>query len=135
MLEQEHPQDHGRGRARAPAPAAQRMPAAKGGVDQLDEGVIVQDLVDRPELVIPELVPVRQQHLEDAALSIRATDHGAPIEAELVRCAVGGHQSITDDNAATRKYASRKLTVLPRAGRHSPRKSRASAVSFAPGSS
>jgi hypothetical protein len=53
---------------------------AKGGLDQIDKLVILQGLIDCPQLVIPQLVTVGKQHLEDAALRIRATDHGASRE-------------------------------------------------------
>ena len=87
--------DDGRGRAEPPAAAAQRVPAAEGGVDQIDELGIVQDLVDRAELGTPQLVAVGQQHFEDAALRIRATDHGASMETAWPRCFWG--EVATDD--------------------------------------
>ena len=77
MLEQKHAEDDRGGRSEAPASAAQRVAAESGG-DEVDEVFIVQELVDRPELGGPELVTIGQQYLEDAALRIRATDHGAP---------------------------------------------------------
>ena len=120
--------------AEPPAAAAQRVPAAEGGVDHIDEHVIVQDLVDRAELGTPQLVAVGQQHFEDAALRIRATDHGASMELERVRCTVGRSASITDHDEGTHEPRSRKISVRPRIRRCSPRKQRPSAVSFAPGS-
>ena len=137
MLEQEHAQDDGDGRPETPATAAQRVSAAEGGFEQVNEGIIVQDLVDRPELGVPELVPVGQQHFEDAALRIRATDHGPSMESGRLRCAVSGSVSeiITRDDGAASPRASRKLSVLPVVGRRSPRNTRASALSFAPESS
>jgi hypothetical protein len=134
MLEQEHAQDHSGGRPEPPAPAAQ-VPAAEGGGDELDQLVIVQNLVDRPELVIPQLVTVGPQHLEDTALRMRATDYGASMEIERVQCAVGRSTSITCDDGAARELTSRKLSTLPRTRRRSPRQPRVSAVRFAPGSS
>lgn len=34
-----------------------RGDAAEGGFEQVNDGIIVQDLVDRPELGVPELSP------------------------------------------------------------------------------
>src|SRR5205809_699617 len=104
-------QDHGGGRAEPPAAAAQRVPAAEGGVDQINELVIVQELVDGPEFVRPELVSIGQQHLEETALRIRATDHGASMALERVRCTIGRKASIAryDDEAPAQR--SRKISV------------------------
>lgn len=110
--------------------SAQRVPAAEGGIDQIDEHVIVQELVDRAELGTPQLVAVGQQHFEEAALRIRATDHGASMELERVRCTVGRSASITDHDEGARKQRSRQISVRPRSQRCSPQKQRPSAVSF-----
>jgi len=111
--------------------------AAESGGDEVDEVFIVQELVDRPELGGPELVTIGQQYLEDAALRIHATDHGAPIETGRLRYADDANvdANITDDDEAQRAQASRKLSVLSMARRRSPRKTRPSAVTSAPGSS
>ena len=119
------------------ANATPRPAAAEGGSDQIDEIIIVQHLVDRSQLGIPELPPVGQQHLEDAELRIRATDDKASIEIGRLRCAVdwSGSESITHHDGGTRTHVSRELSVLSLAGRGSPPKMPVSAVSFAPGSS
>jgi hypothetical protein len=60
------------------AAAAQRVPSATGSGDEIDEFVILQGSVNHPELILPQFLTVGPPHLEDAALRIRATDHGAP---------------------------------------------------------
>jgi hypothetical protein len=84
---------------------AQRVAAAERSVDQLNDVVIVQDLVHRPEFGIPELVPLWQQNFEDATLRVRATDHAASLVVARVRCAggtsaSGGITRITMGNAS-----------------------------------
>ena len=80
VLEDEHPEDHHRGRPGAAALPAPPVASAQGLDHVVDQRVIREDLIHRPERGIPELVPVGQQDLDQATLGERASDHPASAE-------------------------------------------------------
>src|SRR5437667_935176 len=82
VLEDQHAQDHGGGGAEATAALTQRIAPREPLDDQVDERFIVENGIDLTKRRIPELVAIGQQHLEDTALRIRTTDHGASMEAQ-----------------------------------------------------
>jgi hypothetical protein len=51
--------------------AAQREPSATGSGNEIDEFVILQRSVDRPELILPPFLTLGPPHREDAALRER----------------------------------------------------------------
>jgi hypothetical protein len=51
--------------------AAQRVPSATDSGDAIDEFVILQGSVNRPERILPQVLTVGPQHLEDTALRER----------------------------------------------------------------
>jgi hypothetical protein len=81
MLQDEEAQDHrGRG-AQSPAPPTVRVARPERGRHTIDQGLVVEDRVDAPKGRIPELVAVREEDLDEAALPVRPPHHGAPGEA------------------------------------------------------
>ena len=81
VLQDQHPEDDLRRRPEAPpAPALAVAPAQ--GLDHLvHQPVIREHRVDRAERRIPELVAVGKQHLDQATLEERASDHLPSAEA------------------------------------------------------
>jgi len=51
-----------------------------GDGDQVEEAVIVQDLVHRPELGVPQLVAIGQEPFEGAGLRIHAAEVGLGVD-------------------------------------------------------
>ena len=81
VLEDQHPEDHHRRRPGAAALPAPPVAPAQGLDHVVDQRVIREHLIDRPERGVPELVAVGQQHLDQATLDERASDHPASAEA------------------------------------------------------
>jgi hypothetical protein len=102
--------------------------------DQVDQRLVIEDDVDLSEGGIPEFVTVRQQHLEDPALCMGATDHGASMETKplrtlRVRVYVA---NIARHDGASSSRSSRKLRVRTGAGNARPHEQRASVTHSAP---
>ena len=137
MLQDQHAKDDVGWRAEPAAAPAQRQAAFQSLGDQLDEGLVLECGVDPPQCGIPELVTVGQQHLEDAALAMRATDHGTSgavgrLQGASGQIAVG---NITNDDEAAPPDPSTKLCVRALSLPRRPHKQRPSCLTFAPESS
>ncbi len=108
VLEDQHPEDHDHGRAQPTAGRALGPAAPEGGVDEVDDCLIVEDGVDPAQVVVPELVAVGQQHFDEAALQVGAPDHGSSAEADgfhdgclgISRAAVGAGHRVPARSAA-----------------------------------
>ena len=135
VLQDQHTKDDvGRGAEPAAAPA-QRVAAFQRLGDQLDKSLVLERGIDSPQRWIPELVAVGQEHLEDTALAMRATDHGTSGEGSRLRCALGdivAVHNITDDDDAVAMNPSTKLRVRTPSAARAPRKQRAKALTSAP---
>ena len=81
VLQDQHPEDDLRRRPEAtPAPAL-AVPSAQRLDHLIHQPVIREHRVDRPERGVPELVAVGEQHLNQATLDERASDHLPSAEA------------------------------------------------------
>jgi hypothetical protein len=75
VLEDQHAQDHrGRGPRAAAARTLRRAPRQRLN-HQVHESLVVQLGVDALENGVPQLLAIRQEHLDEAPLRMRATDH------------------------------------------------------------
>ncbi len=113
MLQNEHSKENGGRGAEPPTAATQRVALSQPLDDQVDKRLVVEDGIDLTEDGIPGFVPVGQQHFEDAALRMSATDHGASMETEWLRCLLGEVviDDITCHHGAAPQDPSRKLNV------------------------
>src|SRR5438094_5221244 len=75
MLEDQHPNDDLRRRARPAAAPTLRPPRLERLRDDLNHRVVLEKRVDFPQPVGPQLVPVRQEDLEQIALALSALNH------------------------------------------------------------
>lgn len=130
MLEHQHPEDDRGGSAQSPAPSTQRMAAGERVNDHVNQRLVIEQRVDLAKDGIPELVRVGQQHLEDTALRVRATDHGTSEMSVVSACAAGALLSF--HNRVGSGHSSTKTRVRTPSGALSPRHQRAKRVHFAP---
>ena len=105
MLQDQHAQDNGSRRAGAPAAPAQRVPPAERGIDLIDE-LVTSSTMSIVRNSSSHNFSDGQQHLEDAPLPMRATNHGASSQIERVQCDVGSRDCITAHDDVTRERAS-----------------------------
>jgi hypothetical protein len=89
-LDHQHPQDDGRRGAESALSRAKRMPVRQRGHDDVHTRVILEDGVDPPERRIPELLAIREEQFEEAALPLRPPHHGA--SGDLRACGPGGER-------------------------------------------
>src|SRR5947209_2798191 len=88
-----------------PSPPTQGSATREGVNDHVNDRLVIEQLVDLAKDWVPELVRVGQQHLEDTALRVRATDHGtSDIRGLCVRCRVSlsFHDHVRADHSSTK---------------------------------
>jgi hypothetical protein len=80
----EHQQtQHHFGRGARPASSATLPPAPTQSVlHRIDHGLILEHFMDTPQLGVPPLIRVGQDHFEDAALRVLATNPGSSLDRE-----------------------------------------------------
>jgi hypothetical protein len=76
VLEHEHPEGHRGRRAGAAPPRAERPTPGERLHHDVEQALVLQFGVDAPKHRIPELVAIRQQHLDKAPLGVRESNHG-----------------------------------------------------------
>ena len=75
VLEDQHPQDDLRGRPESTATPTLRPAGFHRLGHGFNHGLVLEQRVDAPQPVGPQLVTIGQQHLEQAPLALSASDH------------------------------------------------------------
>jgi hypothetical protein len=79
MLEDQQAQDHGRRRPQPAAAPTPRMALRQSLGHAVDQVIVVKNGIDSAEGGIPELVAVRQEDLDEAALRVRPRTMAPPV--------------------------------------------------------
>ena len=81
MLQHQHPDDDLGRRAGTSAATTLRPPRFERLGDHLNHGLVLEQRVDSPQPVGPQFVSIGQQHFEQTALALSASDHARSFDA------------------------------------------------------
>ena len=81
MLQNQHPNHHVRRRPRTSTPTTLRPSCFERLGHDLNHGLVLEQRVDPPQPVGPQLVTIGEQHLEQTSLALTASDHARSFEA------------------------------------------------------